>query len=314
MRFCHAFMLEINRHIGPNTAAPAGDIRVGAREIGFLFGMYKKIRNEFTGVLTGKGRSWGGSLIRPEATGYGTVYFAQSMLQTQGSDFSGKKVVISGSGNVAQYAAEKAIQLGATVLTLSDSKGFIHDPEGIDIEKLAFVMDLKNNQRARISEYIKTYPKATYHEGETPWGVACDIALPCATQNELDGADAEKLIANGCVCVKETLRLKVNENAAVRGIQIFEGVKRLAEKYEIIGDVRGGHGLMTALELTSDRTTKAAPKKDKVNAIYKAIYQNGVMVRVSGPNVILSPPLVISEKETAMIIDAIDVAMAANPL
>lgn len=203
MRFCHAFMLELNRHIGPNTDVPAGDIGVGAREIGFLFGMYKKIRNEFTGVLTGKGRSWGGSLIRPEATGYGTVYFAQSMLQTQGSDFSGKKVVISGSGNVAQYAAEKAIQLGATVLTLSDSKGFIHDPEGIDIEKLAFVMDLKNNQRARISEYIKTYPKATYHEGETPWGVACDIVLPCATQNELDGADAEKLIANGCVCVAE---------------------------------------------------------------------------------------------------------------
>lgn len=203
MRFCHAFMLELNRHIGPNTDVPAGDIGVGAREIGFLFGMYKKIRNEFTGVLTGKGRSWGGSLIRPEATGYGTVYFAQSMLQTQGSDFSGKKVVISGSGNVAQYAAEKAIQLGATVLTLSDSKGFIHDPEGIDIEKLAFVMDLKNNQRARISEYIKTYPKATYHEGETPWGVTCDIALPCATQNELDGADAEKLIANGCVCVAE---------------------------------------------------------------------------------------------------------------
>ena len=203
MRFCHAFMLELNRHIGPNTDVPAGDIGVGAREIGFLFGMYKKIRNEFTGVLTGKGRSWGGSLIRPEATGYGTVYFAQSMLKTQGSDFSGKKVVISGSGNVAQYAAEKAIQLGASVLTLSDSKGFIHDPEGIDTEKLAFVMDLKNNQRARISEYIKTYPKATYHEGETPWGVACDIALPCATQNELDGADAEKLIANGCVCVAE---------------------------------------------------------------------------------------------------------------
>ena len=203
MRFCHAFMLELNRHIGPNTDVPAGDIGVGAREIGFLFGMYKKIRNEFTGVLTGKGRSWGGSLIRPEATGYGTVYFAQSMLQTQGTDFSGKKVVISGSGNVAQYAAEKAIQLGASVLTLSDSKGFIHDPEGIDTEKLDFVMDLKNNQRARISEYIKTYPKATYHEGETHWGVACDIALPCATQNELDGADAVKLIANGCVCVAE---------------------------------------------------------------------------------------------------------------
>jgi glutamate dehydrogenase (NADP+) len=196
-------MLELNRHIGPNTDVPAGDIGVGAREIGFLFGMYKKIRNEFTGVLTGKGRSWGGSLIRPEATGYGTVYFAQSMLQTRGSDFLAKKVVISGSGNVAQFAAEKAIQLGATVLTLSDSKGFIHDPEGIDAEKLAFVMDLKNNQRARISEYVKTYPKATYHEGKTPWGVACDIALPCATQNELDGQDAEKLISNGCVCVAE---------------------------------------------------------------------------------------------------------------
>lgn len=203
MRFCHAFMLELNRHIGPNTDVPAGDIGVGAREIGFLFGMYKKIRNEFTGVLTGKGRSWGGSLIRPEATGYGTVYFAQSMLQTRGSDFLAKKVVISGSGNVAQFAAEKSIQLGATVLTLSDSKGFIHDPEGIDAEKLAFVMDLKNNQRARISEYVKTYPKATYHEGKTPWGVACDIALPCATQNELDGQDAEKLISNGCVCVAE---------------------------------------------------------------------------------------------------------------
>jgi len=203
MRFCHAFMLELNRHIGPNTDVPAGDIGVGAREIGFLFGMYKKIRNEFTGVLTGKGRSWGGSLIRPEATGYGTVYFAQSMLQTRGSDFLAKKVVISGSGNVAQFAAEKAIQLGATVLTLSDSKGFIHDPEGIDAEKIAFVMDLKNNQRARISEYVKTYPKATYHEGKTPWGVACDIALPCATQNELDGQDAEKLISNGCVCVAE---------------------------------------------------------------------------------------------------------------
>ena len=203
MRFCHAFMLELNRHIGPNTDVPAGDIGVGAREIGFLFGMYKKIRNEFTGVLTGKGRSWGGSLIRPEATGYGTVYFAQSMLQTSGAEFSEKKVVISGSGNVAQYAAEKAIQLGAVVLTLSDSKGYIHDPEGIDTEKLIFVMDLKNNQRARISEYIKTYPNATYHEGETPWGVACDIALPCATQNELNGADADKLIANGCLCVAE---------------------------------------------------------------------------------------------------------------
>ncbi|QXP50840.1 NADP-specific glutamate dehydrogenase [Cellulophaga sp. HaHa_2_95] len=203
MRFCHAFMLELNRHIGPNTDVPAGDIGVGAREIGFLFGMYKKIRNEFTGVLTGKGRSWGGSLIRPEATGYGTVYFAQSMLQTQGKDFAGKNVVISGSGNVAQYAAEKALQLGAKILTLSDSQGYIHDKDGIDTEKLEFVMDLKNNQRGRISEYADKYASATFHAGKTPWEVSCDIALPCATQNELSGADAKTLIKNGCICVAE---------------------------------------------------------------------------------------------------------------
>ncbi|NJB71256.1 glutamate dehydrogenase (NADP+) [Saonia flava] len=203
MRFCHAFMLELNRHIGPNTDVPAGDIGVGAREIGFLFGMYKKIRNEFTGVLTGKGRSWGGSLIRPEATGYGTVYFANSMLQTQGKDFSNKNVVISGSGNVAQYAAEKAIQLGAKVLTLSDSQGYIYDKEGINTEKLEFVMDLKNNKRGRISEYANKYKSATYHQGKTPWEVTCDIALPCATQNELKGDDAKTLIKNGCICVAE---------------------------------------------------------------------------------------------------------------
>lgn len=203
MRFCHAFMLELNRHIGPNTDVPAGDIGVGAREIGFLFGMYKKIRNEFTGVLTGKGRSWGGSLIRPEATGYGTVYFADSMLKTKGESFSGKTVVISGSGNVAQYAAEKVLQLGGKVLTLSDSGGFIHDKDGIDAEKLAFVMDLKNNRRGRISEYADKYGSAEYHKGKTPWEVSCDIALPCATQNELGGNDAKALIKNGCVCVAE---------------------------------------------------------------------------------------------------------------
>jgi len=203
MRFCHAFMTELCRHIGPNTDVPAGDIGVGGREIGFLFGMYKKIRNEFTGVLTGKGRSWGGSLIRPEATGYGTVYFAQSMLQTQGKDFKGKNVVISGSGNVAQFAAEKALQLGAKVLTLSDSKGYIFDKDGIDEEKLAYVMDLKNNKRGRISEYADKYSSATFHAGEKPWGVACDIALPCATQNELDGDAGKALIKNGCICVAE---------------------------------------------------------------------------------------------------------------
>ena len=203
MRFCHAFMTELYRHIGHNTDVPAGDIGVGAREIGFMFGMYKKLNNTFTGVLTGKGASWGGSLIRPEATGYGTVYFAQNMLHLKNESFKGKKVVISGSGNVAQFAAEKAVELGATVLTLSDSGGYILDEEGIDTHKLAFVMNLKNNQRGRIQEYVAQYPHAKYFKGETPWNVACDIALPCATQNELNGEDAKALIANGCSCVSE---------------------------------------------------------------------------------------------------------------
>lgn len=263
MRFCHAFMLELNRHIGPNTDVPAGDIGVGAREIGFLFGMYKKIRNEFTGVLTGKGRSWGGSLIRPEATGYGTVYFAQSMLQTSGNDFSGKKVVISGSGNVAQYAAEKAIQLGATVLTLSDSKGFIHDPEGIDAEKLAFVMDLKNNQRARISAYINTYPKASYHEGETPWGVACDIALPCATQNELDGQDAEKLIANGCLCVAEGANMPSTPEA----IHAFHEAKILFAP----GKASNAGGVATSGLEMSQNSLRISWTREEVDERLKAI-------------------------------------------
>ena len=203
MRFCNAFMSELCRHIGPNTDVPAGDIGVGAREIGYLFGAYKKTRNEFTGVLTGKGLSWGGSQIRPEATGYGTVYFAQSMLQTRGESIEGKNVVISGSGNVAQFAAEKVLQLGGKVLTLSDSGGYIYDPDGIDEEKLAFVMDLKNNKRGRIMTYIKEYPKATYHEGKRPWDVKCQIVLPCATQNELTGEDAIQLIKNGVIAVSE---------------------------------------------------------------------------------------------------------------
>ncbi len=203
MRFCHAFMSELCRHIGPDTDVPAGDIGVGAREIGFLFGMYKKIRNEFTGVLTGKGLTWGGSRIRPEATGYGTVYFAESMLHTKGMEIKGKTVVISGSGNVAQYAAEKVLQLGGKVVTLSDSGGYIYDKDGIDEEKLAYVMDLKNNRRGRISEYAQTYKSATYHPGERPWSVPCDIALPSATQNELDGGDAKQLVDNGCMCVAE---------------------------------------------------------------------------------------------------------------
>lgn len=203
MRFCHAFMTELFRHIGPNTDIPAGDIGVGAREIGFMFGMYKKLNNEFTGVLTGKGQSWGGSLIRPEATGYGNVYFAQNMLLRKKDSFKDKKVVISGSGNVAQYAAEKAIELGATVLTLSDSGGYIFDEEGIDTDKLKHVMFIKNEKRGRISEYVDKYPSAKYVKGGSPWTVTCDIALPCATQNELNGEDAKSLINNGCFCVSE---------------------------------------------------------------------------------------------------------------
>lgn len=203
MRFCQAFMTELSRHIGADTDVPAGDIGVGGREIGYMFGQYKRIRNEFTGVLTGKGLNWGGSLIRPEATGYGTVYFAQEMLATKGDGFKGKKVVISGSGNVAQYAAEKATQLGATVLTLSDSSGYILDTDGIDAEKLAYVMHIKNVERGRISDYLKKYPTASFVAGKTPWGVACDIAMPCATQNELNGDDAKTLIANGVKCVAE---------------------------------------------------------------------------------------------------------------
>ncbi len=203
MRFCQSFMTELFRHIGPNRDIPAGDIGVGSREIGYLFGQYKRLRNEFTGVLTGKGVSWGGSLIRPEATGYGVVYFTQKMLENIDASFDGKNVVISGSGNVAQYAAEKTIQLGGKVITLSDSSGFIHDPEGIDHEKLAYVMDLKNVRRGRINEYVEKYPSASFHPGKTPWGIPCDVALPCATQNELNITDAKMLIANHCICVGE---------------------------------------------------------------------------------------------------------------
>ena len=203
MRFCQSFMTELFRHIGPNRDIPAGDIGVGGREIGYMFGQYKRLKNEFTGVLTGKGISWGGSLIRPEATGYGAVYFAQNMMETRGASFTGKNVVISGSGNVAQYAAEKVIQLGAKVLTMSDSSGFIHDPDGIDEEKLAFIMQLKNVSRQRIDKYVEQYTNASFHKGEKPWGVSCDIAMPCATQNELDAADAKTLISNGCYCVSE---------------------------------------------------------------------------------------------------------------
>ncbi|HET8886673.1 MAG TPA: NADP-specific glutamate dehydrogenase [Salinimicrobium sp.] len=203
MKFCQSFMTELQRHIGADTDVPAGDIGVGAREIGYLFGQYKKMKNEFTGILTGKGRSYGGSLIRPEATGYGNVYFAENMLKTRGQKIEGKNVVISGSGNVAQYASEKIMQLGGKVVTLSDSSGYIYDEDGIYAEKLNFIMELKNVRRGRIKEYLDEYPSAKYFEGKTPWEVPCDIALPCATQNELLEEDAKMLVHNGCICVAE---------------------------------------------------------------------------------------------------------------
>tara|TARA_Y100001947_G_scaffold158763_1_gene172948 strand:- start:2770 stop:4113 length:1344 start_codon:yes stop_codon:yes gene_type:complete len=223
MRFCQAFMTELSRHIGPNTDIPAGDIGVGSREIGYLYGMYKKLNNEFTGVLTGKGVTWGGSLIRPEATGYGTVYFAQNMLSLKKDSFKNKNVVISGSGNVAQYAAEKAISLGAKVLTMSDSSGFIYDSNGIDMKKLEYIMNLKNVKRGRISEYVKNYPKSMFNKGEKPWSTPCDIALPCATQNELDENDAKKLISNDCFCVSEGANMPSTKDA----ISVFHKSKIL---------------------------------------------------------------------------------------
>ena len=203
MRFCQSFMTELFRHIGPNTDIPAGDIGVGGREIGYMFGQYKRLKNEFTGVLTGKGVSWGGSLIRPEATGYGTVYFAEDMLNYESNSLKGKTVTISGAGNVAQYAAEKCLHLGAKVLTMSDSNGFIFDKDGINEDKLKHIMFLKNVKRSRISEYLKKYPNASYVKDKKPWSIKCDVALPCATQNELDHLDAKNLISNGCYCVAE---------------------------------------------------------------------------------------------------------------
>lgn len=215
MRFCQAFMTELARHIGADTDVPAGDIGVGGREVGYMFGQYKKLRNEFTGVLTGKGITFGGSLIRPEATGYGDVYFAYNMLKTKGQSFDGKTVVVSGSGNVAQYAAEKARQLGGKVVTLSDSSGYIYDAEGIDEEKLAYVMEIKNVNYGRISDYLKKYPNAKFVEGKRPWEVKCDIALPCATQNELNGDDAKTLVANGCICVAEGANMPSTPEAVI---------------------------------------------------------------------------------------------------
>ena len=218
MRFCQSFMTELQRHIGQDTDVPAGDIGVGGREIGFLFGQYKRLRDEFTGTLTGKGLSWGGSLLRPEATGFGACYFAHEMLATRGEGFKGRTVVISGSGNVAQYAAKKAMQLGAKVVTLSDSNGYIYDPDGLDEEKWQYVMTLKNMLRGRIREYAVKYPTATYYEGQKPWGVKCDIAMPCATQNAIDGDAARTLVANGCFCVTEGANMPSTPEA----VEVFQ--------------------------------------------------------------------------------------------
>lgn len=218
MRFCQSFMTELQRHVGQDTDVPAGDIGVGSREIGYMFGQYKRLRNEFCGVLTGKGINWGGSPLRPEATGYGTCYFASAMLATRGESFEGKTVVISGAGNVAQYAAQKALQLGAKVVTLSDSNGFIYDPDGIDEEKLAYVFELKNVYRGRIREYVQKYPSAQYFENQRPWGIKCDIAMPCATQNEINAAEARQLVDNGCICVAEGANMPSEPEA----IEIFQ--------------------------------------------------------------------------------------------
>ena len=223
MRFCQAFMSELFRHIGPNTDVPAGDIGVGGREIGFLYGMYKKLKNESTGVLTGKGLTYGGSLIRPEATGYGTVYFTEKMLETRGDHFKEKNIVISGSGNVAQYAVEKCIALGAKVLTVSDSSGYIFDADGITTEKLACIMELKNIKRERISAYLDTYPSAKFVKGKTPWEIKCAIAMPCATQNELDENDAKTLLNNGCFCVSEG----ANMPSTLKAVHLFQKAKIL---------------------------------------------------------------------------------------
>ncbi|WGF93403.1 NADP-specific glutamate dehydrogenase [Aequorivita marisscotiae] len=275
MRFCQSFMTELCRHIGPDTDVPAGDIGVGSREIGYMYGQYKRIRNEFTGVLTGKGLSYGGSLIRPEATGYGNVYFAKDMLETRGESFNGKTVVISGAGNVAQYAAEKVIQFGGKVVTFSDSGGYIYDSEGIDEEKLAFVMDLKNEKRGRISEYTEKYSGAEYIAGKRPWEVKCDIALPCATQNELNGDEAKMLLDNGCFCISEGANMPCTPEA----VEAFQKAKILFSP----GKASNAGGVATSgLEMSQNslRLSWTAEKVDEklhgiMNDIHAACVQYG---------------------------------------
>ncbi len=272
MRFCQSFMTELQRHIGPDTDVPAGDIGVGGREIGFMYGQYKRLRNEFTGTLTGKGNNWGGSPLRPEATGYGTTYFAQEMLKTRGDSIEGKTVVISGSGNVSQYAVEKVTQLGGKVVTLSDSNGYIYDPDGIDADKLAYVLELKNVFRGRIKEYVDEYPSAQYFENERPWSVKCDIALPCATQNELHEHDAKTLISNGCICVAEG----ANMPSTPKAVDVFLANKILYGP----GKAANAGGVATSgLEMTQNSMRiKWTPEEvdDKLKSIMKNIHQTCV--------------------------------------
>ncbi len=266
MRFCQSFMSELQRHIGPNTDIPAGDIGVGGREIGYMFGQYKRLRNEFTGVLTGKSLNWGGSLIRPEATGYGAVYFAQNMLATQNQDLEGKICTVSGSGNVAQYTVEKLNMFGAKAVTLSDSAGFIHDPAGIDAEKLAWVMDLKNNRRGRIEEYAAQFPGSTFHAGQRPWGVACDCAFPSATQNEIDGADAKTLVKNGCKLVSEGANMPTN----IEGIDVYLAAKILYGP----GKAANAGGVATSGLEMSQNSMRLNWTREEVDAKLQGIMKN----------------------------------------
>ncbi len=266
MKFCQAFMTELSKHIGADTDVPAGDIGVGGREVGYMFGQYKRLRNEFTGVLTGKGISFGGSLIRPEATGYGCVYFAQSMLGTRGQSFEGKTVVVSGSGNVAQYAAEKAMQLGGKVVTFSDSSGYIYDEAGIDAEKLAHVMEIKNVNYGRISDYIKKYPDAKFVAGGKPWEVKCDIALPCATQNELNGDEAKQLLANGCICVAEGANMPSTPEAVIA----FQEAKILFAP----GKASNAGGVATSGLEMSQNSLRLSWTREEVDERLKAIMAN----------------------------------------
>jgi glutamate dehydrogenase (NADP+) len=266
MRFCQAFMTELSKHIGADTDVPAGDIGVGGREVGYMFGQYKRLRNEFTGVLTGKGISFGGSLIRPEATGYGDVYFADSMLKTKGKSFAGQTVVVSGSGNVAQYAAEKATQLGGKVVTMSDSSGYIYDEAGIDAEKLAYVMEIKNVNYGRISDYVKKYPSAKFVEGKRPWEVKCDIALPCATQNELNEDEAKTLVANGCFCVAEGANMPSTPEA----VTVFQNAKILFAP----GKASNAGGVATSGLEMSQNSLRLSWSSEEVDERLKGIMKN----------------------------------------